>query len=41
VDLDPATFNVDPHQVESKISERTRAIMVVHLFGQCADMDPL
>src|SRR5689334_12232127 len=41
VDLDPATFNLDPAQVESKISSRTRAILVVHLFGQCADMAPL
>jgi dTDP-4-amino-4,6-dideoxygalactose transaminase len=41
VDLEPATFTIDPHQVESKITERTRAIMVVHLFGQCAEMDPL
>jgi dTDP-4-amino-4,6-dideoxygalactose transaminase len=40
-DIDPATFNIDPHQVENKITERTRAIIVVHLFGQCAEMDPL
>jgi dTDP-4-amino-4,6-dideoxygalactose transaminase len=39
-DIDPATFNIDPYQVENKITERTRAIMVVHLFGQCAEMDP-
>lgn len=37
-DVDPLTFNLDPHQVEEKVTSRTRAIMPVHLFGQCADM---
>jgi dTDP-4-amino-4,6-dideoxygalactose transaminase len=40
-DIDPLTFNLDPLQVENKITDRTRAIMPVHLFGQCVDMDPL
>jgi dTDP-4-amino-4,6-dideoxygalactose transaminase len=38
-DLDPLTFNLDPHDVESRITDRTRAIIVVHCWGQPADMD--
>ncbi len=41
VDVDPDTWNMDPHQVESKITSRTRAIIPVHLFGQCVDMELL
>jgi dTDP-4-amino-4,6-dideoxygalactose transaminase len=41
VDIDPATYNLDPVQVEAKVTARTRAVMAVHLYGQCADMDPL
>ena len=41
VDVDPHTFNLDPNQLEAALSERTKAIVVVHLFGQCADMAPI
>lgn len=39
VDIDPATFNLDPAQAASKITPRTKAILPVHLFGQTADMN--
>jgi dTDP-4-amino-4,6-dideoxygalactose transaminase len=41
VDIDPVTFNLDPAAVERAITPRTRAIVPVHLFGLCADMDPI
>ncbi len=41
VDIDPVTFNIDVRAVEEKITSRTRAIIPVHLYGQCADMGPL
>jgi dTDP-4-amino-4,6-dideoxygalactose transaminase len=41
VDVEPATFNLDPEQIEARITPRTRAIVVVHLFGLAADMDPI
>jgi dTDP-4-amino-4,6-dideoxygalactose transaminase len=41
VDIDPKTFNLDTRAVGQKITARTKAIIPVHLFGQCADMDPM
>ena len=41
VDCDPSNYNIDPNQIESAITRRTRAIMPVHLAGQAADMDPI
>lgn len=39
VDIDPETFNIDPAKIEAAIGPKTKAIVAVHLFGQCADMD--
>lgn len=41
VDIDPASFNIDVSQVEAAITDRTKAIQPVHLYGQCADMGAL
>ena len=38
-DIDPVTFNIDASKIEEKITERTKAIIPVHLFGQCAEME--
>jgi UDP-2-acetamido-2-deoxy-ribo-hexuluronate aminotransferase len=41
VDVDPQTFNIDVNQLESKITGKTVGIVPVHLYGQCADMEPI
>jgi dTDP-4-amino-4,6-dideoxygalactose transaminase len=40
-DIDAKTLNIDPHSIEQKITERTKAIIPVHIFGQMADMDAI
>src|SRR5688500_15129772 len=41
VDIDPATCNIDVPQIERAITPKTKAIMPVHLYGNCADMDSI
>jgi dTDP-4-amino-4,6-dideoxygalactose transaminase len=40
-DVDPRTFNIDPKEIEKKITKKTKAIYVVHYGGQMCDMDPI
>ena len=41
VDIDPSSYNLDPAKIEDVITDQTRAVMPVHLFGQCAEMEPI
>ena len=41
VDIDPLTCNIDPAKLEAAITSKTKVIMPVHLYGTCADMDPI
>ena len=41
VDIDPVTYNINPAAIESAVTERTRAIIPVHLYGQMAEMDQI
>lgn len=41
VDVDPNNFNIDPAEVEMKITSKTKVILPVHLYGQCAPMEPI
>jgi dTDP-4-amino-4,6-dideoxygalactose transaminase len=38
VDIDPSTYNLDPHRLEAAITPRTKAVIAVHLYGQCCDL---
>lgn len=41
VDIDPLTYNMDPLKIEAKITRKTKAILVVHIFGQSCEMAPI
>ncbi len=41
VDIDPSTYTIAPETIEKKITKKTKAIIPVHMYGQCADMGPI
>ncbi len=41
VDIDPKTYNINPALLEEKITPQTKAVIPIHLYGQCADMKPI
>ena len=41
VDIDPKTYNIDVSKIEKAVTPKTKAIIPIHLFGQCANMDPI
>ena len=41
VDIDPDTYTIDVHKIEEKITDKTKAILAVHLYGKCADMNAI
>src|SRR5436190_3586102 len=38
MDIDPRTYNIDPHRLEAAITPKTKAVIAVHLYGQCCDL---